>query len=38
MWLIGKGNDNLLQHSHLGNPVDRGEWQATIHRVPKTQM
>ena len=30
MWLIGKENDNLLQHSHLGNPIDRGEWQATI--------
>ena len=22
----GKGNGNLLQHSCLGNPMDRGVW------------
>ena len=22
----GEGNDNLLQYSCLGNPVDRGAW------------
>ena len=24
------GNDNLLQHSCLGNPMDRGTWQTTV--------
>ena len=26
----GKGNGNPLQYSWLGNPMDRGAWQATI--------
>ena len=30
------GNDNPLQYSSLGNPVDRGAWQATVHRVAKS--
>ena len=25
------GNGNLLQDSSLENPVDRGDWQATVH-------
>ena len=25
----GGGNGNPLQHSCLGNPMERGEWQAT---------
>ena len=25
----GEGNGNLLQYSCLGNPMDRGAWQAT---------
>ena len=25
----------LLQYSCLGNPMDRGAWRATVHRVPK---
>ena len=25
----GGGNDNPLQYSCLGNPMDRGAWQAT---------
>ena len=29
----GVGNGNLLQYSHLGNPMDRGAWQAAAHRV-----
>ena len=33
----GKGNGNPLQYSCLENPMDRGTWQATIHRVAKTQ-
>ena len=31
----GEGNGNPLQHSCLGNPMDRGAWRATIHRVTK---
>ena len=26
----GEGNGNLLQYSHLENPMDRGSWQATV--------
>ena len=33
----GKGNGNPLQYSCLENPMDRGTWQATVHRVTKTQ-
>ena len=31
----GEGNDNPLQHSCLGNSLDRGAWQATVHGVTK---
>ena len=27
----GEGNDNPLQYSCLGNPVDKKAWQATAH-------
>ena len=27
------GNGNPLHYSYLENPVDRGAWQATVHRV-----
>ena len=30
---LGAGNGNPLQYSCLGNPTDRGAWQATIHGV-----
>ena len=33
----GKGNGYPLQYSWLGNPMDRGAWQATIHGVAKSQ-
>ena len=33
----GEGNDNPLQFSCLENPMDRGAWQATVHRVTKSQ-
>ena len=33
----GEGNGNPLQYSCMENPMDRGIWQATIHRVAKTQ-
>ena len=29
----GVRNDNLLQYSHLENPMDRGVWQAIVHGV-----
>ena len=36
----GGGNGSPLQNSCLGNPMDRGAWRATVHRVAKswTQM
>ena len=33
----GERNGNLLQHSCLENPVDRGAWRATVHRVTKSR-
>ena len=33
----GKGNGNPLQYSFLENPMDRGAWWATMHRIAKTQ-
>ena len=32
----GLGNGNPLQYSFLGNPRNRGAWQATVHGVPKS--
>ena len=32
----GEGHGNPLQCSCLGNPTDRGDWQATVHRVAKS--
>ena len=31
----GEGNGYPLQYSSLGNPMDRGAWQATAHGVTK---
>ena len=31
----GKGNVNPLQYSCLGNPMNKGPWQATVHGVAK---
>ena len=33
----GGGNGNPLQYSYLGNPMDRGAQQATVHGVTKSQ-
>ena len=33
----GGGHGNILQYSSLENPMDRGAWQATVHRVSKNQ-
>ena len=30
-----EGNGNPLQYSCLGNPMDKGAWRATVHRVTK---
>ena len=32
----GEGRGDPLQYSCLGNPMDRGAWQATIHGVTKS--
>ena len=32
---LGAGNGNPLQYSCLGNPLDRGAWRATVHRVAR---
>ena len=32
----GRGCGNLLQYSCLENPMDRGAWQAIVHRIAKT--
>ena len=29
----GEGNGNPLQSSYMGNSMDRGAWQATVHGV-----
>ena len=34
----GEGNGNPLQYSCLDNPMDRGAWQATIHRSQESDM
>ena len=33
----GGGHGNPLQYSCLENPMDRRAWQATVHRVAKTE-
>ena len=32
---LGEGNGSPFQYSCLGNPMDRGAWQATVHGVVK---
>ena len=34
----GEGNGNPVQYSCLGNPMDRGAWQVTVHEVAKNGM
>ena len=34
----GEGNGNLLQYSCLGNPINKGTWQATVHGVQELDM
>ena len=33
----GGRNGKPLQYSYLENPVDRGAWQAIVHRVAKSR-
>ena len=33
----GGGNGNPLQYSCLENPMDRGAWWATVHRVAESR-
>ena len=35
--LPGGGHGNPLQYFCLENPMDRGAWQATVHRISKSQ-
>ena len=32
----GGGHGSILQYSCLENPMDRGSWRATVHRVAKS--
>ena len=34
----GGGHGNPLQYSYLGNPINRGSWKATVHKVTKSHM
>ena len=34
----GRGHGNPLQYSCLENPMDRGAWWATVHRVAESDM
>ena len=34
---LGGGHGNPLQYSCLENPMDRGAWWATVHKVLKNQ-
>ena len=34
---LEQGRATLLQYSCLENPIDRGAWWATVHRVAKSQ-
>ena len=33
----GEQNGNPLQHSCVGNPMDRGAWQTTVHEVARVR-
>ena len=33
-----EGNSHLLQYSCLGNPMDRGDGQATVHGVAESDI
>ena len=33
-----EGNGNPFQYSCLGNPMDRGTWQAAVHGITESNM
>ena len=33
----GEGNSYPFKYSCLGNPIDRGAWQAAVHGIAKSQ-
>ena len=33
-----EGHGNSLQYSCLENPVDSGDWRATVHSIAKTEL
>ena len=33
----GEGNGNPLEYVCLENPIDRGDWRATVHGVAKSR-
>ena len=33
----GEGNGSPLHYSRLENPMDRGAWQAIVHKVAESQ-
>ena len=35
---LGEGNGSPLQYSCLDNPMDRGDWRATVHRGAELVM
>ena len=35
---LEKQNGNSFQYSCLGNPMDRGAWQAIVHGVTKSRI
>ena len=35
---LGEGNGNSFQYSCLENPMDGGDWRATVHRVAGSDM
>ena len=34
----GKGNGNPLRYSYLENPMERGAWRATVHKIAKSRL
>ena len=36
-YYFGEGNGNPFWYSCLENSMDRGAWQATVHRIAKIQ-
>ena len=32
-----EGNSNPLLYSYLGNPMDREDWQATVHSITESE-